>query len=122
MRHDDRRLPPLRRCLLVVRRHTEHVVNVTVGEHRVPDRVGGPGADGIEHRLRGLVQAGVDEHEPVRRLERDHVGEAGHHRDPVRDECGDAHRGAVREQPAHRGLAPPHPLGVLGECVHETLR
>ena len=58
------------------------MVNVTVGEHRVPDRVGGPGADGVEHRLRGLVQAGVDEHEPVRRLEHDHVGEAGHHRDP----------------------------------------
>ena len=38
MRHDDRRLPPLRRCLLVVRCHAEHVVNVTVGEHRVPDR------------------------------------------------------------------------------------
>ena len=29
---------------------------------------------------------------------------------------------AVREQPAHRGLALPHPLGVFGECVHGTLR
>jgi hypothetical protein len=77
---------------------------------------------GARRHLCGLRQAGVDEHEPVRRLERDHTGEAGHHHDPGYDGRGDAHRGAVREQPAHRGLAPPHPLGILGERVHKTPR